>query len=98
MSERPEQIERPGMHRKFLTAGKEAKAAQEGLSALGVPYQTQVWPGGIVEIYWPPGHDTGKVFPPTIWSYPATAPDGASQKPVSPSPGAYEDEQKKETE
>lgn len=28
----------------------------------------------------------------------ATAPDGASQNPVSPSPGAYEDEQKKETE
>lgn len=28
----------------------------------------------------------------------ATAPDGASQKPASPSPGAYEDEQKKEEE
>lgn len=32
------------------------------------------------------------------WPPSATAPDGASQKPASPSPGAYEDEQKKETE
>lgn len=55
------------MHRKFLPAGKEAKAVKDGLATLGVPYEARSWPDGVVEVWWPAGRDTGNVFPPTVW-------------------------------